>query len=84
MEIAIITLAVVVFSLLIERYVFAKTMTEQLNKYMMAHLSKDVNEYMAVTAVDKIKKTEFKQPDEVELDQASDEEWDKHIKNQIT
>ncbi len=46
-------------------------------------MSKNVNEYTEVTRVEKDKPSQFKQDDEIPLEEADQEVFDKFIKNQV-
>jgi hypothetical protein len=79
--ISIITLALLVIAQAVERYLFGKYMAEELSKSMKAVMSRNINEFLAATQPDKKDTTDFRQNDEVDIDQASDEEFDKAIKS---
>ena len=76
-----ISLGLVIVALLVERYFFTKTMTAQLHDYQLAVMSKDTDEYIAAKVTEKAVDKPFSQPDEIPLEQASDEEFMKGIKN---
>ena len=78
--IAIITLALLVLTQAVERYLFGKYMTEELSKSMKAVMSRNINEFLAATRPDTKDTTDFKQNDEVDIGEASDEEFDRAIK----
>lgn len=78
----IIILGIVVIGQLVERYLFARTMTEQLNKYMLANISKNAGEYITANITDTAKKEVTITPDEVPLENATQEEFDKFIETQ--
>ncbi len=80
--IAILTLTLICGALLVERYLFAQKMLKQLNDTIKAIKSKNIDEYMAAISVDEIKKQPFLEKDEVFLDEASDEEFNKFVKTQ--
>lgn len=80
--ITILILALLLIAQAIERYLFSRTMTEQLNRYMIANISKNVNEFNTATMTQKIT-TEIKPPDEIPLDEVDDDTFGKIITNQI-
>jgi hypothetical protein len=82
MEIPFIVLGIITIGQLVERYMFARAMTDQLNKYMLANISKNSQEYITANIVDKATPTPQVTPDEVPLENASQEEFDKFIETQ--
>lgn len=84
MEIAIIVLGLIVLAQAVERYFFAKELYRQLENATKAVLSRNIEEYLRATK-DK-KETKEKQPEteEILLNQASDKEFDQHIKNIVS
>ena len=80
--IAIITLALLVLAQAVERYLYAKSMNEQLSKATKAIFSRNINEYLSALSADKPAGKEVAEDEEVELDQATDAEFLKHIKSQ--
>ena len=76
--IAIITLAVLVLAQAVERYLYSKAMNKQLSDCTKAIMSRNINEYLAATNEPK-KDSEFVEEENVDLDQASDEEFDKAL-----
>ena len=78
MIIAIITLAVLVLAQAVERYFYSKQMNKQLSDCTKAIMSRNINEYLAATNEPK-KDSEFIDDGMVDMDQASDEEFDKAI-----
>jgi hypothetical protein len=79
---ATIILSIVVIALVVERFFFARHMTQELSKCIKAIMSRNINEYIAATSVDKAPKQAFIENDQVDLDVASDEDFDKFIKSQ--
>lgn len=82
MEIGIITLGVIVLVQVVERYLFAKQVHKQLENANKAVMSRNIDEYLNATKKEDKKSTEAPpDSDEVLLSEASDEEFNKHIKN---
>ena len=79
--IAIIVLGLLLIGQLIERYFYTKDMTKKLSEAMKAVMSRNITEFMAVTQ-DKSPKQEFTQSDNVLIDEADDEIFDKFIEKQ--
>lgn len=82
MEIAIIILGFIVVALLFERYMFAKEMNQRVSECVKAVMSRNINDYIAATTAEKSKPQREVESDEVLLDTADDEVFDKFIKNQ--
>ena len=80
--ISIITLALLVLAQAVERFFYAKSMNEQLSKATKAIMSRNINEYLSALNADKPAGKEVAEDEEVELDQATDAEFLKHIKSQ--
>ena len=81
MEIAIVTLGLIVLGMIVERHFYAKEMNHQLDEATKKVMSRNMNEYLASVAMDKIpKQQEIPENDEIELNQASDVEFEKAIK----
>ena len=81
--ITIITLALLVLTQAVERYLYAKSMNEQLSRATKAIMSRNINEYLSALNAEKpTDKNEVVEDEEVELGNASDEEFDKHINSQ--
>lgn len=76
--VAIITLAILVLAQLVERYLYSKNMTQKLSESMKAVMSRNINEFMAITQ-DKQPKQEFTQNENVLIDEATDEVFNKVI-----
>ena len=75
----ILTLIAVIIIQAIERYFFAKQANEEHTKLTMALLSKSSGE-LAIDIKKEKEPTKFApEPDEVDLSQADDEVFDKHI-----
>lgn len=83
MEIAIIVLGLVIAGLLVERYLFVKQINGVLGDSMKAIMSRNINEFLAAKTIDKAVENVKVEEDEVELSQASDEQFDKFIKEQV-
>ena len=79
--ISIIILGILVIAQAVERYFFSQHMTKQLEQCMKAVLSRNINDYLTATA-EKSPKSDFTENDEVDLNEASDEVFDKFIKEQ--
>lgn len=82
MIIAIIALSLVCIGLVTERYLFAKTMLKQLDDCIKAAMSRNINEYLTATTINQGKKNTFVENDEVLLDDADEEQFDKFIRSQ--
>ncbi|MFH1561882.1 MAG: hypothetical protein ABIF11_00475 [Nitrospirota bacterium] len=80
--IAIIILGILVIAQAVERYFFARHMTDQLENCMKAVMSRNINDYLTATNEPK-KDAEFTQNDEIDINEATDEEFDKAIKAQV-
>ena len=76
---AIITLSILVLGQLIERHIYSKDMNKRLSEAMKAVMSRNINEFLAATTTPKGDFTRS-ESDEVDLGDASLEEFDKHIK----
>ena len=74
-----IILGLVIAGLLVERHFFSKHMAEQLEKCMKAVMSRNINDYLTATNQPK-KDTDFTQNDEIDLGEATDEEFIEAIK----
>lgn len=77
--ISILILGLLVLAQAVERYFFAKHMTEQLENCVKAVMSRNINDYLTATNESK-KDKEFVQEDEVDLETLPDEEYLKAIK----
>ncbi len=81
-EVVLITiLGMLAIAQTVERYLFAKHMTKQLEQCMKAVMSRNINDYLAATA-EKPKQQDFSENDQIELSEASDEVFDSLIKKQ--
>lgn len=78
---AIIVLTIVCIALTIERYFYSRDMNAKTTELLNAILSRNMNEFISAKAVDKIKPQEYKESDEVPLDVADDEAFNKFVKN---
>lgn len=83
MEIAVVILGIIVIALLVERYYYAKETGKLIDRATKAVMSRNINEYMAATAIDKVEPQIESDPDEVFLNETDDETFDKHIKEQV-
>ena len=81
--IAIITLSLLLLTQAIERHFYSKEMNKRLSESMKAVMSRNINEFMAATAEPNktFSKTES---DEIDLSDADDELYDKHIKTIVS
>ena len=77
--ISIIVLSLLVIAQAVERYFFAKHMTDELSKCIKAVMSRNINEYITATTIDKVNNTEFVKNEEIEIENATDEEFDKAV-----
>ena len=75
--IAIITLGIVLIVQAIERYFYAKDMSQKLQDCIKAVMSRNISEYIAATNVPKENKEVPPENDLVELNQLNDKEFDK-------
>lgn len=80
--IAILVLSGICIAQMVDKHLFAEKMFKQLDDTVKAIKSKDLNEYISAKSQDEIKKEPFLKQDEVFLEDASDEEFNKHIKTQ--
>jgi hypothetical protein len=80
MEIAVISLSIIILLLVIERYLYAKEMNRQQGDSIKAIMSRNINEYLAAKSVDKPSNHPQPEEDEVPLGELTDEEFDKTIK----
>lgn len=79
--IAITILGIVCIAQAVERYFYAKDMSQKLQDCIKAVMSRNINEYIAAVNVPKNVKDVKVDSDEVFLDESSDEVFDKFIKN---
>ena len=80
MEIAVVILGIIILAQAIERYFFAKELHRQLENTMKAVMSRNIGDYLAATKDNKPDKEIPPQNDEVILSEATDEQFNKHIK----
>ena len=78
----VLTLVIVIIIQAIERFSYASQAQSQQKELMMAFLSKNAMEFSVAVKTEKEPNEEIKESDEVELDKADDEEFDKHIAEQ--
>lgn len=77
----ILTLLAVIIIQAVERYFYASLMQSEQSKLIAAIMSKNMNEYTHAVRVEKEKTPPgFSEPTEVDLSQASDDEFDRFIK----
>lgn len=81
MEFSVISLSIIIIAQLVERYLYAKEMNKQLGDAVRAVMSRNINEFITATTIDKTINKKPIQTDEVEISDLSDEEFDKSIKN---
>lgn len=82
MEIAIVSLSLIIIGMLVERFFYQKEMNRQMGEATRAILSRNVNEFIAATTAEKIVNRKQEEVDEVLLSDATDETFDKFIKSQ--
>lgn len=82
MEIAIVVLGLVIAGLLVDRYFYTKRTQGILEDSIKAVMSRNMNEYLAAKTIDKALDNTVVPPEDVEISQASDTEFDKFIKQQ--
>lgn len=75
-------LGIVIVALLVERYFFTKTLTQQLSNATKAVLSKNVNEYIAAVNSEKPVSHTAPESDEVLVSDADPKAFDAFIKSQ--
>lgn len=77
--VALIILGLLCIGQAIERFLYAKEMNKQLGEATRAVMSRNISEFLAATAPTKKTTEPVGEPDQVELSQATDEEFDKAI-----
>jgi len=75
-----IILGVIIVGLIAERYLYARQVNKQQDHYMQALIAKNTNEFLSMKESENKKDIPFKESDEIPLDQASDETFNKFIK----
>jgi hypothetical protein len=80
--VTIIILSLLLLAQAVERYFFAKHMTEELSKCLKAVMSRNINEYIAATTADKEVPSALPQNEDIALDEATDEDFIKAIQEQ--
>lgn len=80
--IAIIVLGLVCVGQAVERYFYAKDMSQKLNDSIKAVMSRNINEYIAAVSSEQKPQRPYSEPDEVLLDTVSDDLFDRYIENQ--
>lgn len=78
----IISFLLIIVALLVERYFYTKEMTAKLTQAMEAVMSRNMNEYLAAKSVDKKVDERPSEPEDVDIDEASDKEFMQHIQSQ--
>jgi hypothetical protein len=76
-----IILAIILAALIVERFMFARQTHKQQDHYMNALIAKNTNEFISMRETESKPSEPMKDIDEVPLDQASDDTFDKFIKN---
>lgn len=79
----VVILGFVIVAQAVERFFFAREMNQRVSEAVRAIMSRNINEFISATQADKPSKTNFTQSDEIELNEANDEDFDKHIKQAI-
>ena len=84
----IVVMALIILALLIDRYFLKEQhrkekdkLLEELSRATKAVISKNANEYVMTTSIDKVapEPTEFKEPDEIPEESLSDEDFFKAV-----
>ena len=78
----IISFFLIIVALLVERYFYTKEMTGRLTQAMEAVMSRNMNDYLAAKTADKKVDERASEPEEVDIDEASDKEFMQHIQSQ--
>lgn len=76
----VVTLIGVIIAMAVERFFYGQQMSDQHEKMVTALLSRDATEYSIAVKTEKDPVKPQVESDEVDLGQASDEEFDKFIK----
>ena len=79
--ISIVILGVLVIAQAVERFLYTREMNKQLQKANLAVMSRNINDYLTATA-EPSPKSGFTENDEVDLNEAPDEVFNKFIKEQ--
>ena len=87
MEIAVLITALIILggmniALLYMLHTQARTFNEQQGKAMKAVMSRNINDYIAATQVEKAGPAQISESDEVYISDAEDAVWDKYIQQQ--
>lgn len=80
--VAIIALIAINIIQAVDKYLYTQRMLKMVDDAIKASKTTNINDYIAATNIEAVKKEKFVQTDEVLLDEASDEEFDKFIKGQ--
>ena len=72
----------IVIALLVERYFYTKEMTAKLTQTMEAVMSKNMGDYVSARTVAKNTESSFAVPDDIDIEQATESEFMKHIEKQ--
>ncbi len=78
----IIIFAVIIIGLLVERFFFARHMTQQLSNATKAVMSRNINEYIAAVQSEKPRNRTTPESDEILETDLPDEAFDKLIRDQ--
>lgn len=82
MEITVIFLCIIVVAQVVERYFYAKEMNKQLGNAVKAIMSRNINEFMAATLVDKASEEVKINTDEELVSDLSDKDFNDLIKRE--
>lgn len=81
--ITIIILSILLVGQAVERYFYAKDMTNRLSESMKAVMSRNINEFLLATKPDNKPEASFIQDDQVPIDELTPDEYEKFISNQL-
>lgn len=73
--ITLLILGGIIIALIIERHLYSKEMNRQIGEATRAVLSKNINEFMQATKPQEASKTEFIRDEEVNMDEATEDEF---------
>lgn len=79
MEIAIVSLSLIIIVLIVERFLFAKEMNRQLGEATRAVLSRNIGEFIAATKKPEKTTTTVQNEEMVELSELGDDDFNKAI-----
>ncbi len=77
--IALIILTLICAGLIVERYFYTKEMNRELKDCRMALMSRNIFEYNNAKMVDRTMPEPVQQPDEVPIEEADEELFNKHL-----